>query len=66
MEKLKQLNEKQIERITEDRDIVNFVKSKNETVFYYGKAVKTEKNPLLDIEIALRKCERTGFFKSKK
>ena len=66
MEKLIQLDEKKLEKITKDRDVVDFVKSKKETVFYYSKIAKAEKNPLLDIEIALRRCERTGFFKSKK
>ena len=65
MQKLKQLNEKELEVITRDRDIVDFVKSKNEKVFYHSRATKEGNSPLLDVEIALRKCERTGFFKNK-
>jgi len=65
MQKLKQLNEEELKRITDDRDAVSFVKSKNEKVFYYSKNTKEENSPLLDVEIALRKCERTGFFRNK-
>ena len=65
MQKLKQLDEKELKKITNDIDAVSFVKSKNEKVFYYDKTTKEENSPLLDVVIALWKCERTGFFRNK-
>ncbi|MFA5714565.1 MAG: hypothetical protein WC998_02345 [Candidatus Paceibacterota bacterium] len=66
MENLKQIDEKELKKIIEHRDFADFVKTKNKVILYSPKNTKEQKNPLLDIEIALRKCERTGFFKNRK
>ncbi len=46
-----------------DEEIFKNIKSE-ESIFYIDiKKEKQEINPLLDIELALRRCERVGVFK---
>lgn len=64
MDILKRVEISEIGEIIPDKDAVKFVIAKDEHVFTSGKSVSQigKDDPILEIEIALRRCERTGVF----
>lgn len=64
--KLKKLNEKEIRNYLPDVAILSRVKGKKDPVLWLVEAKRstdTRIDPLLDLEISLRKCERLGVFR---
>lgn len=50
-------------KIITDEEALKVVREQKEPVFRIENEIKMEKNPLLEIEIAIRKVERLGGFK---
>lgn len=67
MTKLVELNKKDLASIS-DKDAANFIlksKGKGNEPFLKikdGAVINIEDDPVLELEVALRQCERTGFF----
>jgi len=61
-EKLKRITIKEAQDI-KDKDVLKHIEAEKPTLIIpEAKPIKEEIDPLLDLEITLRKCERLGLF----
>ncbi len=63
MFKLKEVKKNEFGNYFPNKEDVKFVIKNNEEVFELPNSFEEKTNPLVDVEISLRRCERVGFFK---
>lgn len=62
MFKLKEIKKSDFEDYFPVKEDASFIIKNNEEVFALPNNFDGETNPLVDVEISLRRCERVGFF----
>ncbi len=60
---MKKVTLEEARSLIQDKDALKIVADKKEPVFKVAYEVKLKKDPLVEIEVAIRKVERLGGFK---